>query len=203
MSSSKHTHVAVCTISSPLLDLRAAQGGVDALVHNVPIDLVKHLVNIALLGHEERALAKGHGLEQLHSKTARAHLGCKPYPALAIVLHLLSLIHAIADATLGHKHRVLHLRLEAFNANLDVLLADGARRRALPQARVALEALRRELTMEELHDELRNDRALRRVTASARDSFVIECLNVSIRNLVLPTARLQRHRPRALLAQAR
>merc|ERR1719188_2270976 len=184
MSSSKHTHVAVCTIILALLDLRAAQGGVDALVHNVPIDLVKHLVNIALLGHEERTLAEGHGLEQLHSKTARAHLGCKPYPALAIVLHLLSLIHTIPDATLGHKHRVLHLRLEAFNANLDVLLADGARRRALPQARVALEALRR-------------------VTASARDSFVIERLDVSIRNLVLPTARLQSHRPRPLLAQAR
>merc|ERR1719401_125122 len=128
------------TSSSPLLDLWAAEGGIDALVHEIPVDLVKHLVDVGGLGAEERALAEGCRLEEFDRQAARAHLSSNPDPALAIIHHLLGLIDTVADAALGHEHGVLHLRLQALHAHLDILLADGAGRRALPEARVTLEA---------------------------------------------------------------
>merc|ERR1740138_1611043 len=135
-------YAAFCSTSSPLLDLRAAQGRVDALVHQVPIDLIEHLVYVARLRDQEGALSEGHGLEHLNCEPAGAHLGCEPDPALAIVHHLLCLVDPIADTALGDEHWVLHLRLEALHTYLDVLLADSAWRRALPQARIPFEALR-------------------------------------------------------------
>merc|ERR1712186_14117 len=62
------------TSGSPLLDLRAAKGGVDALVHETPIDLVKHLIDVCRLRAEERTLAEGRRLEELDGQTAGAHL---------------------------------------------------------------------------------------------------------------------------------
>merc|ERR1711933_92223 len=153
--------------SSPLLDLGAAQSGVDALVHEIPVDLGEHLVDVARLGAEEGALAIGRGLEELNGEAAGAHLGRDPDPTLAIINDLRSFVHAIADAALGDEHGSLHLHHQPLHANLDVLLADGTRGWALPQTRVALEALGRELTMEELDDKLRHNRALGRVAAAA------------------------------------
>merc|ERR1740138_394368 len=149
--------------ASPLLDLRAAEGGVDALVHEIPVDLVKHLVDVGRLGAEERALAEGCRLEELDGQAAGAHLSGNPDPALAIIHHLLGLVDTVADAALGHEHGVLHLRLQALHAHLDVLPPNAAGRWALPKARVTLEALRREVTIEELHNELCSDGALWRV----------------------------------------
>merc|ERR1719198_171733 len=40
-----------------LLNLWTTQGGVNALVHQIPIDLLKHLINIAGLGAKECTLA--------------------------------------------------------------------------------------------------------------------------------------------------
>merc|ERR1740138_204079 len=194
-------YAAFCSTSSPLLDLRAAQGRVDALVHQVPIDLIEHLVDVALLRHQEGTLSEGYRLEHLNCEPAGAHLGSEPHPALAIILHLLCLVDAIADTALADEHRVLHLRLEALHANLDVLLADGAGGRALPQARVPLEALLRELAIEELHDELSDDGALGWVAAAAGDRLSVERLDVRIADLVLATAGLQCYG--ALLTQAR
>merc|ERR1712066_1000984 len=114
---------------SPLLDLRAAEGGVDALVHEIPVDLVEHLVDVGAFGAEERTLAEGRRLEELDGQAAGAHLSSNPDPALAIIHHLLGLVNPIADAALGDEHGVLHLRLQALHAHLDVLLADGAGRR--------------------------------------------------------------------------
>merc|ERR1719336_3150497 len=150
--------------ASALLDLRAAEGLVDVRQDHVPVDLVKHLIHVALLGHEQRALPVGHGLEQLQSEATGAHLGGEPDPALAIVLDLLGLVDAVANAALADEHGVLHLGLQALHADLDVLLANGAGGRALPEARVAHEALGRELAVEELHDELGRDSALRWVS---------------------------------------
>eukprot|EP00415_Alexandrium_ostenfeldii_P003241 UN3241 len=144
-------------VASALLDLRAAEGLLDVGQGHVPVDLVKHLLQVARLAHQERALAIGHGLEELHGKATRGHLGGKPDPALAIVRHLLGLVDAVANTALADKHRVRHLGLEALHADLDVLLADAARGRALPQSRVALEALRGELAVEELDDEFCGD----------------------------------------------
>merc|ERR1719188_2556187 len=181
------------TSSSPLLDLRAAEGGVDALVHEIPIDLVKHLVDVGGLGAEERALAKGCRLEELDRQAAGAHLSSNPDPALAIIHDLLGLIDTVADAALGHEHGVLHLCLQAFHAHLDVPLADGAGRRALPEARVTLEALRREVAIEELDNELCYDGALGRVTAAARDRLGIKGLNVRVGDLILAAPRAKSH----------
>merc|ERR1719436_600281 len=188
--------------SSALLDLRATKGGVDALVHDAPVDLLEHLVDVARLGAKERTLAEGHGLEQLDCQAAGAHLSCNPNPTLAIVYHLLRLVHAVAHTTLRHKHGVLHLRLEALHTHLDVLLADGAWRRALPEAGIALEALGREVAVEELHDELSSNCALWRVAASAADCLCIEVCNIRVAHLVLTAACLQCNRARPLLAQA-
>merc|ERR1712066_921809 len=44
---------------SPLLDLWAAQSSVNALVHEAPVDLVEHLIDVARFGAEEGALAIG------------------------------------------------------------------------------------------------------------------------------------------------
>merc|ERR1712039_759197 len=90
------------TSLSALLDLRATEGGVDALVHEIPIDLVKHLVDVGGFGAEERALAEGRRLEELDGQATGAHLSSNPDPALAIIHHLLGLIDAVADAALGH-----------------------------------------------------------------------------------------------------
>merc|ERR1719453_2202802 len=72
----------ICSKSSALLDLRAAQRRVDALVHEVPVHLVEHLIHVARFGAEQGTLAIGHRLEQLHGEAAGAHLGRKPDPAL-------------------------------------------------------------------------------------------------------------------------
>merc|ERR1719429_723315 len=191
--------------SSPLLDLRAAQGGVDALVHEAPVDLVEHLVDVALLGDEEGALPEGHGLEELDGEAAGAHLGREPDPALAVVLHLLGLVHAVADAALGHEHRGLELLLEAGHAHRDVLLADGARGRALPEPGVALEALLGELAVEKLHYQLGRDGALGRVAPGARDGLRVEGLDVGVGDVVLAAAAATKARswPRRQQAAAR
>merc|ERR1740138_463493 len=174
------SYCAAYAASLPLLDLRAAQGRVDALVHQTPIDLVEHLVDVACLRHQEGALSEGHGLEHLNCEPAGAHLGRKPDPALAIVHHLLCLVDPIADTALGDEHGVLHLRLEALHTYLDVLLADSAWRRALPQARIPFEALRGELAIEELHDELGDNGALGRIAAAATAGLSVECLDIRI-----------------------
>merc|ERR1719507_598721 len=177
-----------CKSISALLDLGATQGLLNVPQNHVPVDLVKELGHVGLLRHEERALAIGHGLEELDGQAARAHLSRKPDPALAVIHHLRGLINTVADTSLGHEHGVRHLRLEPLNANDDVLLADVARGWALPEARVALEALGCELTVEELHDELSDHGALRWVPAAASQERVVEVLNVSIRDIVLTTA---------------
>merc|ERR1740138_1752486 len=174
------SYCAAYAASLPLLDLRAAQGRVDALVHQAPIDLVEHLVDVARLRHQEGALSEGHGLEHLNCEPAGAHLRREPDPALAIVHHLLCLVDPIADTTLRDEHGVLHLRLEALHTYLDVLLANGAWRRALPQAGVPLEALRGELAIEELHNEFRDNGALGRIAAAASDGLSIKCLDIRI-----------------------
>merc|ERR1719373_774163 len=135
---------------SPLLDLGAAEGGVDALVHEIPVDLLKHLVDVGGLGAEERALAEGCRLEELDRQAAGAHLSGNPDPALAIIHHLLGLIDTIADAALGHEHGVLHLRLQALHAHLDVLLADGALGRVAAAARDRLGIKRRNVRVADL-----------------------------------------------------
>ena len=50
--------------------------------------LLEEFVHVALLGHQDGALAVGHGLEELHSQATGAHLGSQPHPALAVILHL-------------------------------------------------------------------------------------------------------------------
>merc|ERR1719476_749948 len=92
---------------SALLHLRPAQGSVDALVHDVPVDLIKHLIDIACLRDEERTLAVWNGLEELNGEAAWAHLGRNPDPTLAIVDHFLRLIDARASTALCNEHRVL------------------------------------------------------------------------------------------------
>merc|ERR1719254_494036 len=88
---------------------------------------------------------------------------------------------------------VTHLLLQAGDAHCDVLLADGAGGWALPEARVALEALRRELAVEELDDELRHHVALCRIAAAARRHRGVEGFDVRVAHVVLPaTARPQR-----------
>mmetsp|Transcript_30790 Transcript_30790/g.96804 ORF Transcript_30790/g.96804 Transcript_30790/m.96804 type:complete len:223 (+) Transcript_30790:124-792(+) len=184
---------------SALLDLRTTEGRLDVGGRLVPVDLREHLIHVALLGHQDGALAVRHGLEELEGQAARAHLGSEPHPALAIVHNLLRLVDAVADAALAHEHGVLHLLHQALDANGDVLLADGAGRRALPEPGVALEALRRELAVEELHDQLRDNSALRRVATAARGELRVEAVDVRIRDVVLAAAaRLQGNRaPRA------
>merc|ERR1719226_198013 len=99
----------------------------------------------------------------------------------------------VANTALGHEHGVLHLCLQALHAHLDVLLADCAGWRALPEAGVTLEALRREIAVEELHDELCNDGAFGRVAAAASDGLSIEGLDIRIGHLILSTSGSQRY----------
>ena len=136
--------------SSALLDLRPSEGLLDVSKGDVPVHLAEELVHVALLRHEKGALAVRDGLEKLQSQTSGAHFRSKPDPALAIVLDLLGLVDAVADASLGHEHGVLHLCDQALHSHGNVLLANVARGWALPQAGVALEALRRKLAVEEL-----------------------------------------------------
>merc|ERR1719291_48127 len=174
------------TLHSALLDLGAAQGLVDVRRGHVPADLGEHLVHVARLRDEDGALAEGHGLEELHRQAAGAHLGREPDPALAVVHNLLRLIDAVTHTALAHEHRVLHLLDEARNPDPDVLLADGARWRALPEPRIALEALRGELPMEELHDELGDHVALRGLAPAAREELAVELFDVRVAHVVLP-----------------
>merc|ERR1712048_186260 len=163
---------------SALLGIRATEGLLDGGSRLVPIDLREHLVHVALLGHQDRTLAVWHRLEELHCQAAGAHLGCKPHPALAVILNFLSLVHPIADAALAHKHGALHLLNQALDANRNVLLAHGSRRWALPHPRVALESLLCELAMEELHNQLRDNPTLGRIATTACGELRVEVLDV-------------------------
>eukprot|EP00438_Fugacium_kawagutii_P019546 Skav235679 [mRNA] locus=scaffold358:1243207:1247076:+ [translate_table: standard] len=181
-----------------LLDLRTTEGDLNVGQGSVPVHLLEELVHVALLGHQDGTLAIRHRLEELHSQASRAHLSSKPHPALAIILHLLGLIHAVANATLGHEHWVGHLLLQLGNAHSDVLLADVSWRRSLPKSGVALEALRSEVTVEELHDQLGEHGALWWVAASTGQQTVVEVLNVCITDVILATTTsTQGHRLRA------
>mmetsp|Transcript_95073 Transcript_95073/g.251182 ORF Transcript_95073/g.251182 Transcript_95073/m.251182 type:complete len:257 (-) Transcript_95073:94-864(-) len=173
--------------ASPLLHLGPAHGGVNALVHEVPVHLLEHGVHVRALGNQQRALAVRHGGVQLHRQATRAHVRGQPDPALSIVDHLLRLV--LPGAALDDVLAQLHLLLQARNADGDVPLADPPRGRALPLAAVAGE--RAPLVphpVEVLDDELRRDRALRGVAAVARDRLVVERLDVGIADVVLSAA---------------
>merc|ERR1719476_238639 len=170
---------------SALLHLRPTKGSVDALVHDVPVDLIKHLIDIARLCDEERALAVGNGLEELNGEAARAHLSRNPDPALAIVDHLLRLIDARTSTALCNEQRVLHLLLQDGHGHCNVLPAQSVRGRAFPGSRIALETLRGELAIKVFHDELAHNFALRRVASATRTSLRIERLDVRICDLIL------------------
>ena len=81
------------------------------------------------------------------------------------------------------------------HSHSNVLLPDVAGGWALPQAGVALEALGRELTMEELHNQLGEHGALGRVAAGSRQQRLVESLDVRIADVILAAASgCQRHR---------
>ena len=176
----------ICICSS-LLDLRSSEGLLDVSQGGVPVHLLEQLINVALLGHQDGTFAIGHRLEELHCQTTRAHLSSQPNPALAIILHLLGLINAIAHTALGHEHRIGHLFLQLCHTHGDVLLADVARRRSLPKSAVALEALRSEITMEELHHQLGKHGALGWIATSTSQQGVVEILDISITDVILTT----------------
>mmetsp|Transcript_24823 Transcript_24823/g.30252 ORF Transcript_24823/g.30252 Transcript_24823/m.30252 type:complete len:252 (-) Transcript_24823:62-817(-) len=174
--------------SLSLLDLWSSKGLLNVGQSRIPVHLLEQLIHVALLGHQEGTLAIRHGFEELHGQASRAHLGRQPHPALAIILHLLSLIHSIANTALGHKHGVGHLLLQLGHAHSNVLLANVAWRGSLPQSTVTLESLRSEVTMEELHNELRQHGALWWVAAGTGQQGVVEVLDVCIADVILTTS---------------
>jgi len=68
-------------------------------------------------------------------------------------------------------NKAVRQNFEIWEANTPCLLADVAWRWSLPEPGVALEALRSEVTVEELHDELRQHGALAGSTAECYRTF--------------------------------
>lgn len=102
--------------------------------------------------------------------------------------HLLSLIHTIANTTLGDKHGIGHLLLQLGHTHGDVLLADVSWRWSLPKSAVALEALWSEITVEEFHHQFGQDRALGWITTLSSQQGVVEVLDVCIADVILTTS---------------
>ena len=59
-------------LSLSLLNLRATEGLLDVAQGRVPIHLLKELIHVALLGHQDGALAIGHRFEELHGQASNA-----------------------------------------------------------------------------------------------------------------------------------
>merc|ERR550514_2540364 len=178
-----------CFRSSALLDVWPTHSSVNPLVHDVPVDLGEHLIDLSLLGHHDWALAERHACVHLHSQSSRAHVSREPNPTFPVIHDALGLIFSIFRTALSdHWCRgFFHKGGELLHGNLGVLLANGARRWALPHARVALEARRLELSVESLDDQLTHDGTLRRGASRARDGLFVELLDVGIGDVILST----------------
>merc|ERR1719350_1102688 len=108
--------------------LWAAQSGVNALVHDVPVDLVEHLCYIVLLCAKESAFSIRCRLESIQSETTRAHLSSYPDVPFAIIFNLLCFIDCIANSTLGNESCVSLFEkcFQFLLYHLDVPLANGS-----------------------------------------------------------------------------
>merc|ERR1719440_869618 len=170
-------------------DVWSAHSSVNPLVHDVPVDLGEHLIDLSLLGHHDWPLAVRRACEHLHSQSAGAHVSGEPNPTFPVIHDPVGLKFAIFRTALDdHCWRgLLHEAGELLHGDLHILLADGTRRWALPHARVALEARRLELSVESLDDQLTHNGTLRRGSSRARDCLLVKLLNVGIGDIILAT----------------
>merc|ERR1711879_974049 len=173
-----------CVTQSALLNVRPTHGNLNARRGLLPVDLLEQLVDVVLLGNEKRSLAVRDGLVEFDEQAAWGHISREPDPSLAIINDLVLLKRRWS--ALRCIFSQLHLLFEALHTNGDVLLADIARWRSLPEAGISNEALVCEFSMEVLHDHL-CQHSLRRWATTASHGLFVELLDISIGDVVLAT----------------